>query len=189
LIDWNPEYLYKKLIPDDSARAEFLNTICTRGWNFEQDAGRSWADAVSERIAKFPNHADLIRAYDTRWPEMVSGVLQDVVDIKDELRASGIPVYAITNFSDEKWAVAQQLFPTLAEFDGIVVSGAEKMMKPDNRIYALLCSRYGLNAADCIFIDDLIHNIKGAENAGMQGHVFTNAANLRDTLREFLGTL
>ena len=40
LIDWNPEYLYKKLIEDETQRKWFLETICTNDWNEKQDAGR-----------------------------------------------------------------------------------------------------------------------------------------------------
>lgn len=186
LIDWNPDYLYRNLIPDDATRAHFFENICTKEWNAHQDGGRSWADGVAERITKFPDHADLIRAYDTRWTEMVSGPLHDVVAIKAELRAAGIPTYAITNFSSEKWVLAQEIYPFLKEFDGVVVSGDEKLLKPDPRIYHVLFDRYGLNPASCLFIDDVQANIDGARAVGMAGHLFTNAADLRKSLDRFL---
>ncbi len=188
LIDWDPEYLYRRLIPDDVARADFLARVCPRSWNAEQDAGRSWAEGVAERIALHPEHETLIRAYDTNWPEMVSGLVPGTAAIKDDLRRAGVPVYAITNFSAEKWALSQTLWPTLAAFDGVVCSGIEKLMKPDPAIYRLLCTRYGLDARDCLFIDDVPANVQAAEAVGMTGHVFTNAPALADTLADFLGT-
>lgn len=188
LIDWNPDYLYRKLIIDDAERAHFFENVCTREWNVLQDGGRTWADGVAERIAKFPGHADLIRAYDTRWTEMISGAVHDVVAIKAELRAQGIPTYAITNFSSEKWVIAQENYPFLKEFDGVIVSGDEKLLKPDPRIYHVLLNRYGLDAASCFFIDDVPANIEAAKAVGMAGHVFTNAADLRKSLNVFLGT-
>jgi 2-haloacid dehalogenase len=186
LLDWDPEYLYRKLIPDDGERAHFLRDVCPREWNARADAGLSWPDAVAERISLYPDKAELIRAYDTRWPEMVSGQLHDVVAIKDELRDKGIPLYAITNFSSQKWRLSQTLWPTLADFDGVVVSGDEKLLKPDPRIYQVLFDRYGLAPADCLFIDDVPANIDGAKHAGMAGHVFTSASSLRQALQDFL---
>jgi len=183
LIDWDPENLYRQLIPDDASRAYFLTHITPRIWNAHQDLGlHSWADAVAQRIALYPDHAELIRAYDTRWPDMVVGAIEGTVSIKRQLRAAGVPVYAITNYSAEKWALSQELYPFLREFDGVVVSAHEKMVKPDPAIYRLLCQRYGLNATECIFIDDLKANIDAAKAVGMNGHVFTSPDNLRETL-------
>lgn len=183
LIDWDPEYLYRKLIPDDSARAWFLGHVCPRVWNAQQDLGlRSWAEAVAHRTALYPDHADLIHAYDARWPEMVSGGIAGTVALKAALRAAGVPVYAITNYSAEKWDISCDLYPFLREFDGLVVSGREKMIKPDPAIYTLLCRRYGLNPAQCLFIDDLEVNVAAAKSVGMHGHVFTDPASLAHTL-------
>ncbi|MBU6234765.1 MAG: HAD family phosphatase [Alphaproteobacteria bacterium] len=188
LIDWDPEYLYRKLIPDDEKRAFVLKHVVSRVWNGHQDLGlHTWADAVAARTSLFPEHAEMIKAYDTRWPEMVSGVIADVPEIQAALRAKGIPVYGITNFSSEKWADAQKLWPSLTEFDGVVVSGHEKMLKPDPGIYHLLCRRYGLDAQNCLFIDDVPANVEAAKSVGMMGHVFTNASALRETLQNILG--
>ncbi len=187
LVDWDPAYLYRTLIPDADMRTVFLRDVCPREWNARCDAGLPWKDAVAERIALYPAQADLIRAYDERWPEMVAGLLDDVVRIKDDLRAQGVPLYAITNFSSDKWRLSQTLWPTLADFDGIVVSGDEKIMKPDPRIYHTLLDRYGLSASDCLFIDDVPANVDGARAVGMHGHVFTNALCLRQALQVFLG--
>lgn len=183
LIDWDPENLYRHLIPDNAARAHFLTHVTPRIWNGHQDLGlHSWADAVAQRIALYPEHADLIRAYDTRWPDMVAGAIEGTVALKKQLRAAGVPVYAITNYSTEKWTLSQALYPFLREFDGVVVSAHEKMVKPDPAIYRLLCQRYGLDAAECIFIDDLKANVDAAKAVGMHGHVFTSPDNLRKTL-------
>jgi len=122
-----------------------------------------------------------------RWAEMVSGSIAETVIIKNQLRAAGFPLYAITNFSSEKWHVAKAAYPFLADFDGVVVSGDEKLIKPDPAIYKLLLQRYGLNAADCLFIDDVPANIEAAKSVGMMGHVFTSPANLRKTLENDLG--
>ncbi len=185
-VDWDPENLYRKLIPDDAARAHFLTHVTPPVWNAQQDLGlRSWSEAVEARAALYPEHADLIRAYDERWPEMVAGINHGTVAVQRALRAAGVPVYAITNYSAEKWDLSQQLWPALNDFDGVVVSGRERMLKPDPGIYRLLCRRYGLDAGDCVFIDDLPHNVAGAQTAGMAGILFTTP----DALRTELETL
>lgn len=184
LVDWNPEHLYRKLIPDEAARKRFLSEVCPFSWNVQQDLGLySWADAIAARSQMFPDQAELIRAYDERWPEMISAK-NDTVALKNRLRAAGIPVYAITNYSSEKWALSLDLFPTLREFDGVIVSAHEKMLKPDPAIYRLLCSRYNLNPAECLFIDDVLANVEGAKAVGMSALHFTDPGSLRETLED-----
>lgn len=188
LIDWDPENLYRELITDAAEREYFLKHVVSRIWNGHQDLGlHSWADAVKARTSIFPEYAALIEAYDTRWPDMVKGPVDGVPEIKAALRSAGVPLYAITNYSTEKWKISQDLWPFLTEFDGVVVSAHEKMVKPDPAIYHLLCRRYALNPEDCLFIDDLPANIEAAKSVGMKGHLFTNAGELRETLQNYLG--
>ena len=183
LIRWDPRSLYRKLIPDDREREDFLTRICPGEWNLEMDGGKPFAQAIAERIALFPEKADLIRAFDERWLETVDGAIEESVAILEELRGLRIPTYAITNFSREKFAVARQHYPFLGCFDGIVVSAHERMVKPDRRIYELLCSRHGLAAPDCLFIDDSAPNVAGALAVGMRGHQFTAPKRLRAELK------
>jgi 2-haloacid dehalogenase len=184
LIDWDPRYLYRKIFDDPERMEWFLREVCTPAWNLEQDRGRPFADAIAERIALYPDHADAIRAFDERWAETVSEAIQGTVEILEALRRAKIPNYAITNFSAEKFEVACEAFPFLGKFDGIVVSGAEKLIKPDPKIYRLLLERYGLKAGDCLFIDDVPKNVEGARAVGMQAVQFTSPAQLADDLRQ-----
>lgn len=184
LIDWDPRYLYRKIFDDPERMEWFLREVCTPAWNLEQDRGRPFADAIAERIALYPDHADAIRVFDERWAETVSEAIQGTVEILEALRRAKIPNYAITNFSAEKFEVACEAFPFLGKFDGIVVSGAEKLIKPDPKIYRLLLERYGLKAGDCLFIDDVPKNVEGARAVGMQAVQFTSPAQLADDLRQ-----
>src|SRR6478752_7007357 len=109
LLDWNPRYLFRKLFDDPQRMEWFLNEVCHHEWNLEQDRGRLFADAVAERIALFPDLAAEIHAYDERWAETLNGAIQGSVDILQAIRAAGIPNYAITNFSAEKFAVAREM--------------------------------------------------------------------------------
>lgn len=186
LIDWNPRYLYRKLFGgDDAAMEQFLATVCTPEWNLQQDAGRSWADGVAERIGRFPQYADLITAYDTRWSETVPDRVPGTAALLAALIDRRVPVYAITNFSREKFPIAQARFPELTRFAGIVVSAVERMVKPDPRIYRLLLDRYHLAAEQCLFIDDVEKNVAGARAVGMHAVQFTSAAALDAVLRGY----
>ena len=158
LIEWDPRHLYRRLLPDEAACDRFLAEVCTADWNIEQDRGRPWAAAIAERIALFPDHAELIRAYSERWHEMVPGEVPGTAALVDGLRAAGVPLYAITNFSPEKFAEAQARFPVLTRFRDVVVSGAVGLLKPDPAIYRLLLDRNGLEAQRCLFIDDSLKN-------------------------------
>jgi len=183
LIRWDPHLLYRKLIADEGERHDFLTRICAGEWNLEMDRGKTFAQGVAERIALFPDKADLIRAFDERWVETLGGAVEGSVAILEELQALGIACYAITNFNHEKFALTARQFPFLSRFHGIVVSGEEGVIKPARRIYELLCSRHGLAAADCLFIDDSAANVEGARAAGMRAHHFSEPALLRAELK------
>lgn len=182
LLDWNPNYLYAELIPDEEQRRHFLTNVTTPDWNMRQDAGRPWSEAVEELTALHPEHAEWIAAYDTGWLKMVKGLLADTVEILTELQALNVPTYALTNFSGEKWAVAKQTFPILDTFTGEIVSGHEQVVKPDEKIYRLLLDRFSLDPARTFFTDDVQHNIDGARAAGLNAERFTTAAALRAQL-------
>jgi 2-haloacid dehalogenase len=182
LLDWNPRHLYRTLLADDDAVEEFLTRVCTAEWNAAQDAGRSWAEGVAELTGRFPEHAELIRAYDERWAEMVSGTLEETVAILQRLRAEGVPTYALTNFSAEKWTVALERWPFLAELDGAVVSGVERVSKPDPAIYQLLLDRHRLSPNATFYTDDLPVNVDAARAVGIRAEVFVDGATLRSQL-------
>jgi 2-haloacid dehalogenase len=183
LIRWDPRLLYRDLIPDDGKRDWFMANVCTAAWNIEQDRGRSWEEAVALLVKAHPEWEREIRAYDERWHETVPGVVEDSVAILAELKAKGEKVYAITNFSREKWAECLIRFPFLQSFDGVVVSAHERLIKPDPAIYRVLLARYKLEAGDCIFIDDSEKNVDAARSVGMQTVHFVEPIDLRAALR------
>jgi 2-haloacid dehalogenase len=179
LIDWNPRYLYRKLFADEAEMEHFLATVCSQEWNIQLDAGRSFAQACAEKIKQFPQYAAQIAAYHTRWNEMMGGAVEGTVQILREVKQKGFPVYALSNWSAETFPLAQKRFDFLQLFDGIVLSGAEKCVKPDSQIYHILLTRYRLNAADCIFTDDNSANIKTAQDLGFDAILFTSPNELR----------
>lgn len=186
LIRWDPRNLYRKMIPesfaDEAAMERFLAEVCTPDWNLEQDRGRSWAEAVAERTARHPDHAELIRAFDERWMEMVPGAIESSVAVLRDLKAAGAPVYAITNFSAEKWDETIARFDFFALFDGIIVSAHERLVKPDAAIYRLCFERFGITPSRAVFIDDSAVNVAGSEATGMRAIRFHQGVDLRAAL-------
>jgi 2-haloacid dehalogenase len=182
LIRWDPFRVYREMIPDETKRNWFLQNVCTAAWNLEQDRGRSWEEGVALLVASHPEWEAQIRAYDERWHEAVPGLIEDSVAVLEELKARGERIYAITNFSREKWAECLIRFPFLQSFDGVVVSAHERVIKPDPAIFQILFERYGLAPHDCVFIDDSAKNIETARSLGMQGIHFVEPIDLRAEL-------
>jgi 2-haloacid dehalogenase len=184
LLDWDPRHLFRHVIADEAEREWFLRDVVSPEWNLEQDRGRLWADAVAEAIARHPEHEPSIRAYDERWLETIGGVDEDVAALVGEVRAAGVPTYALTNYSAEKWVLSRQRLAVLREFDGVVVSGEERVTKPDEQIYRILLERYGLDPAATFFTDDLAANVAAARAVGIDAERFVDAATLRAQLIE-----
>ena len=186
LIDWNPRYLYRKLLDSEEQVEDFLSRICTHEWNEQQDAGRSFAEAVALLSAQHPAQRDLIAAYFERWTEMLGGALEETVEVLADLKQRKIPLFALTNFSAETFPYARERFEFLSWFQGILVSGEEGLKKPDHKIFRLLAERYDLDLGNAAFIDDMPKNVQAAEELGLHAIHFTSAPNLKRDLDKFL---
>ncbi len=182
LIDWNPAYLYRKLLPDEAAVSAFLADVCTATWNEQFDAGRPFAEGIAELVARHPERADLIEAYWLRWHEMLGGEITGTAELLDRLKASGVPVHAISNWSAETFPRAREIFPFLDAFDILVVSGAEKLVKPHAPIFERFLERAGVRAEQCLFIDDNAANIATAAALGFHTEHFYSAEELEARL-------
>ena len=184
LIDWNPHHLFKKIIPNEEKRNWFLNEVCTPDWNIEQDAGRSLAEATEVLTEIHPEYSEWIKAYYDRWEEMLGGPIQETVDLLSELRQDGVyRLLALTNWSAETFPIAQERYDFLQWFEGILVSGVEKMKKPDAEIYDLIVKRYNVVPDRAVFIDDSLKNVHGAAEYGITSIQFHSTAQLRQDLR------
>jgi 2-haloacid dehalogenase len=191
LIDWNPRYLYRKLFPDDeSAMERFLAEICSPDWNLTLDAGRPFAEAVAELAAQHPHERERIDAYHRRWLEMVAGPIEPTVRLLEELDMRGVPLWALTNWSTETFALVRTdpTYAFLERFREIFVSGELRMIKPDPAIFRHTVEAIGVSAANCLFIDDSAKNVAAAAAGGLLTHHFTAAGQLRRDL-ERLGVL
>lgn len=186
LIDWDPKYLYEKLIPDAEERKHFLENVCPYSWNLELDKHQNFKEHIEKRIAEFPEYEDLIRAYDERWIEMVKGEIEDTVKIQNALGERGYHLYAITNYNAEKFYLTRDHYDCLNRFQGIIISGEEGVLKPDPSIYYRLYDRYGLRPDSLLFIDDKYENVMAAKANGMHGLFYEDSIQLeRDLSNEY----
>jgi 2-haloacid dehalogenase len=182
LFEWQLGALFSKLIDDPAELAWFLAHVVTEEWHFEHDRGRALADMVPERIALFPDYEPHIRAYATRFNETIPGPVEGAHALVERLAAAGVPLFCLTNFGDEFWQQFRPTQPVFDQFADIIVSGVEKVAKPDARIYEIVEARSGRKGAQLFFTDDNPANIAAAQARGWNAHVFTDAAGLEAAL-------
>lgn len=188
LIDWNPRYLFRSYFKDREDDMEyFLAHVCNHEWNEKQDAGRSFADGQSEVAAQFPQYKKEIELYFEKWPETLGQSIEGTVKILESLDAEKkYQILALSNWSGETFPHARRKFPFLKIFETILVSGDEKLIKPDPRFYNLLVERHGVDPAQAIFIDDVEKNILGAQKLGFHTIHFKNSEELGQSLGRLL---
>jgi 2-haloacid dehalogenase len=184
LIDWNPDYVFQHIYPDVEERKWFFDNVCTHEWNLQQDAGRSLQVATDEKVTEWPDHEEQIRAFYGRWEEMLGGPIEESVELLRALKAKNQQrLFALTNWSHETFPVALKRYDFLQWFHGIVVSGVEKVIKPQREIFELLLNRYDIDPARAVFIDDNAGNVSGAKTLGMHGIHFSSPSQLAHKLR------
>ncbi len=182
LVQWEMRALFVKLIDDEEALEYFLGNVLPESWHFQHDSGRPIAEMVAERKADFPEHAHLIEAYAERFLETLPGPVAGTHDLVRRMDERGIPLFAITNFGADFWAMFRPTAPVLDRFRDIVVSGQERLVKPDPAIYRLAARRFGFPPERMLFIDDNQDNVAAARLEGWHAHHFTDAAALEAEL-------
>jgi 2-haloacid dehalogenase len=185
LYGWDPESFLARQIPEDEARLRFIDDIGLWGWHDTLDGGRAFREAADELSGRFPEYAHHIAAWGERFGETISDPVPGVHAIVEALDARGVPLFAITNFSADFWPpfhARERVF--FGRFRDILVSGEEKLLKPDPAIYYRALHRFGLKPAEALFIDDRLINVEGAQAVGMHGHLFTDADGLRRRLEQ-----
>ena len=182
LIDWDPRHLYRQLFADPQEMEVFLRDVVSPDWNAQQDSGRTWAEATAELIARHPDHEQMIRVYVERWQDMLAGPIHGTVDILREVRDRGLAVYALTNWSAETFPRARGMFPFLEWFGGIVVSGDERIKKPDPEMWRRLIERFDIDPHTAVYIDDVAENARVATELGFRAIRFESPEQLRAEL-------
>lgn len=183
LVDWDPRSLLRKVMPGREAEMEtLLADVLNHAWNLERDKGDSWAEAMERNKVDHPQWAEIFDLYTDRWAETLVGAHEGTVEILRELKAQRTPLYALSNWSAEMFPHAEARYDWLPLFDGVVVSGRVKMVKPDRDIFDYLLLTYDLRADDILFIDDHEPNVLAARSYGIHSHHFTNPTDLRHEL-------
>ena len=182
LYQWRLAHLFEKIVPDPVRLERVLDEVITEEWHFEHDRGRALGDMVPERIALYPEFEAELQAYRTRFNETIPGPVPGSLALVERLDARGVPLFAITNFGAEFWAGFRPTAPIFDRFRDIVVSGEEKLAKPDLAIFALAEERFGLPGEAMLFIDDNKANVDAAASRGWHAHHFADAPALEADL-------
>lgn len=160
-------------------------TVRSDFWN-EMDRGKLTDDQLLEGFIQndpsiekelrqvFENVTNMIRRYDYAIPWL------------KELKEKGYHVYYISNFAHKAHVECEKALDFLEEMEGGILSYQDRLIKPDPEIYRLLCSRYGLKAEECIFIDDTERNVLAAQKEGMKGLIFHTLEQTREELDQLL---
>lgn len=183
LVDWNPRYLYKTVFDDAIQMEYFLTNICTEEWNLQQDKDRTLQEGTQILIKQFPEQEALIKLFYDQWEVMLKGEITENVKLLPQLKKN-YPLFGLTNWSAETFPIALNRFPFFKNFDGIVVSGIEKMIKPDKELFYTLLNRYQIRAIDSLFIDDNINNIIAAKEIGFHTIHINDSIILEDELKK-----
>lgn len=182
LIDWNPVYLYNKVFDDKKEMEHFLENICHSDWNILQDEGRPLAEATTLLQDKFPDYSEQIGHYYGRWGEMLGGTIDENIKLIKPLKDK-YKVYGLTNWSAETLPIAKERYSFFEDLDGIIVSGDEKLIKPDPEIYNVLLQRFNIEAEESLFIDDNADNIKTAKELGFKTVHYTTDIDLEELMK------
>ncbi len=184
LIRWDPRLVWADDFRGAAELDAFMAEIGFAAWNLEQDRGRSWADGIAAICAAHPQRCALMQKFHRDWQRSVPGAIDGAVEVLERLRAAGVPLYAITNFSAEKWAECRDRFAFLGSaFRDVVVSAHEGVVKPDPAIFELFLARNGLQAEECIFVDDGPRNVAMADLLGFDAILFDEPVTLAGKLR------
>ena len=184
LIDWDPYPAIAAGVGPDEAR-RFLDAadFDFMAWNHGPDSGATWADAEDEVRRTHPHWVEHALAYRANFGASLLGEVPGTVDVVRDLHRKGVPLFGLTNWSDELYPHAPERFEFLALLDDVVVSGTEGVAKPDVRIFEIVAERTGLPLDGLVLVDDKPANVEAAVSAGMDGIVFTDAESLRADLR------
>jgi 2-haloacid dehalogenase len=183
LVKWNPYNILRPYFADDQKAMEsFLHEINFAEWNAEQDRGRSFDEGVSVLSRQFPQHAHIIRAYYENWEASIDGQFDESIVLLNRLKDNGYLIYGLSNWSAETFPIARKRYSFFELFDGIIVSGEVKLIKPDSAIFELCLQMVHKPARECLFIDDTEANIITAKRIGFDTVHFQSPQQLKEEL-------
>lgn len=189
-FDWDPNYFFINIFKDQEERQYFLEKICNDTWNLKQDAGRSIKEAELELIPKFPKYELQIKMYYDNHRKMIKRIFQESVETLNYLKNNNYECYVLSNWSAETFYGPQQSmihdYPFLKKFDGLLISGEEKLIKPDPNIYKLAIKKFELDPQKCVFIDDKLVNIEAAKKLTFNTIHLTDPKTIEADIKKYL---
>lgn len=181
LVRWDPRRAFAGRLPARDTEA-FLVDFDFMAFNHQQDAGRSWADARVALAASAPEHLPALDLYVEHIADSLVGPVPGSAELVRDLRASGVRLLGLTNWSAETFHLAETAAPAIGLLEDVLVSGEVAVAKPDPRIFALLTQRFGLRPERTVFADDSAANVAAGSAAGYDAVLFTTADALRADL-------
>ncbi|MDN5761575.1 MAG: HAD-IA family hydrolase [Microlunatus sp.] len=181
VLSWDPVQAFNAAVDAEQAR-RLMREIGFAEWNRRRDAGHPFAAGEREVADRFPQYAKAITAYRRHFDATLTGPVPGTSAVVAELAKAGVRLLGLTNFSDETFPIAERRFGILRRLEAIVVSGRERITKPDPRLYRLLLDRYQVAAANAVFVDDNPGNCEAARDLGLRAIDFVGADDLRSRL-------
>ena len=185
-FDWNPHHFFKDIFSDSADLEYFLSSVCNDEWNIKQDAGRITKTAEEELISKFPQYEEQIKLYYPNHRKMIKKVFAESIDVLHELKEKNYSSYVLSNWSAETFVGMTDDYPFLKLFDGLLISGEVKLVKPSQRIYELAMLRFNLVPKETVFVDDRLENVLIAKKLGFNIIHLVNPKDIRKKIKEFL---
>ena len=185
-FDWEPKYFFNDIFSDKKDLDFFLNEVCNESWNLRQDEGRSIKDAENELIPKFPEYENQIKMYYSNHRKMIKGTFNLSIEVLNNLKNLNYPCYVLSNWSSETFIGVTEDYPFLKQFDGMIISGQENLIKPNIAIYNLAVERFNLNPSETVFIDDKIENIISAKKIGFNTIHLEDPSSIKKDIENFL---
>ena len=186
LIDWDPRHVFRSVFDDQAEMEDFLARVCTPDWHRAHDLGADVRESCERLAGEHPGYRDAIMVWADRYEEMAAGQFDETVDVLADVVSAGLPCYAISNMEPDTFRVRYDRFPFMRWFDGCVISGIERVAKPDRRIFEILLARHRLDPAATVYVDDMAANVAIAGSLGMTALRFTSARQLRLDLRPLI---
>ena len=185
-FDWDPNHFFKDIFDTSNERKYFLTAVCNDEWNFKQDAGRTIEEAESELIPKFPHYEKQIKMYYKYHRKMLKGTFDESIKVLKKLKKLNYECFVLSNWSAETFVGMTEDYPFLKLFDGMLISGEDKLMKPDSAIYELAKNRFNLNPEETVFIDDKQENIEAAKGLDFKTIHLIDPKNIEIEINQFL---
>ena len=185
-FDWDPHHFYKDIFINHEERKYFLDNICNDQWNIQQDAGRLIKDAENDLIKNFPSYKNEIKSYYKNHRKMFRKIFYKSVDVLIDLKNKNYECYVLSNWSWETFCGMEEEYPFLNKFNGLIISGKEKLVKPNLEIYKLAINRFNLIPKETVFIDDKKENIEAAKKLNFLTIHLTNPEIITKEIKKFL---